>query len=246
VDALPGFATRIATGSILIDELGFGTVDFGTLERQGLAKTLAEPVLTAISGETANFLAGGEFPVPTAIGLAGEVTFTFREFGVVLSFTPVVLSENQISLRVAVEVSRISDEISVTILGTTIPGFTTRRAETTVTLPSGGNVMIAGLLQSDEINAIDGVPGFKDLPILGALFRSTEFRRNETELVVLVSPYSVGSVDNRRRMSLPTDGFVPASEIDLYLFGQLHKRYTDREKLEEVPSIFGPIGYTME
>ena len=232
------------SGSILIDELGFGAVNFSTLETQGLAKTLAEPLLTAISGETANFLAGGEVPVITAAGFGQPPTTIFREFGVVLSFTPVVLSDNQISLRVVVEVSRVAPELADPTTGT--PGFNTNRAETTVTLPSGGSVMIAGLLQSVDFNTIDGVPGFKDLPIIGALFRSTEFERSETELVITVAPYRVRSVDNRRRMSMPTDGFLPASDIDLYLFGQLHKRYTDREKLDEVPSIFGPIGYTME
>jgi pilus assembly protein CpaC len=231
------------SGSILIDELGFGAVNFATLETQGLAKTLAEPVLTAISGETANFLAGGEVAVPTSASL-GVVAFTFKQFGVILSFTPVVLSENQISLRVVVEVSRPDPTLIVTADAPF--GFSTNRAETTVTLPSGGSVMIAGLLQSDETNTIDGVPGFEDLPIIGALFRSTEFERSETELVITVTPYRVRSVDNRRRMSMPTDGFLPASDIDVYLFGQLHKRYTDREKLDEVPSVFGPIGYTME
>ena len=186
---------------------------------------------------------GGEVPVITAPALAtAPATTIFRAFGVVLSFTPVVLSDNRISLRVVIEVSRI--DLTIAVGG--VPGFATRRAETTVTLPSGGSVMIAGLLQSDDFTNIGGVPGLKDLPIIGALFRSTRFRRNETELVVTVTPYRVASTDNRRRMSMPTDGFVPASDVDMYLFGRLNKRYSDRNALNEVPSIFGPIGYSME
>ena len=215
-------------------------------------KTLAEPVLTAISGETANFLAGGEFPVPSGIDRNGNLVITFREFGVSLSFTPVVLSDTQISLRVNVEVSRRAAENGVTIPvgisgGTVaIDGLVTRRADSTVTLPSGGNLMIAGLLQSDDFSTVDGVPGLKDLPILGALFRSTRFQRNDTELVVLVSPYRVGTADARRPLALPTDGFVPASDMDLYLFGRLHKQYSGKDQLETLPSVFGPFGYVME
>ena len=246
VGALPAAAETLATGAILIDDLGFGSVNFGTLERQGLIKTLAEPMLTAISGETASFLAGGEFPVPAAVGLGGSIAFEFRQFGVVLSFTPVVLSDNRISLRVVIEVSQLSVANSIVIGGTTIPGFTTRRAETTVTLPSGGSLMIAGLIQNDEINTVSGVPGLKDLPILGALFRSTRFQRSETELVVMVTPYRIAPTDSRRPMSMPTDGFVPSSDMDVYLFGRLHKRYTNLDNLNELPPIFGPIGYSME
>jgi pilus assembly protein CpaC len=234
----------IGAGTVLIDELGFGAVNFAALERQGLTKTLAEPTLTAISGETANFLAGGEVPVPSSIGLAGAVSFDFRQFGIVLSFTPVVLSEDQISIRVVVEVSQLAPALTNAVSG--IPGFTTRRAETTVTLPSGGSVMLAGLVQNDEFNTIDGVPGLKDLPIIGALFRSASYQRNETELVMIVTPYSIGSVDASEQLSMPTDGFVPAGEADMYLFGRLHQQYSNRSAPLGVPSIFGPIGYSME
>jgi len=241
----------IASGSILIDELGFRGVSFSTLEQQGLVKTLAEPVLTAISGETANFLAGGELPVPSGVDRNGNLSFSFRDFGVSLSFTPVVLSDKQVSLRVNVEVSRRSADNSLTLSlagggSVTIDGYSTRRADSTVTLPSGGNLMIAGLLQSDDIGTVKGVPGLKDLPILGALFRSTSFQHSDTELVILVSPYRVASTDARRPLGLPTDGYVSPNDMDLYLLGRLHKQYSGKEQLDTLPSVFGPFGYVIQ
>ena len=244
---LAGAGEAIAAGSILFgsNDLGLSTISFNTLESQGLAKTLAEPVLTAISGETANFVAGGEFPVPTQAS-QGVVAFTFREFGVVSSFTPVVLSANEISLRVAVEVSAISDFIDATDNSPQIPIFDTRRAETTVTLPSGGSVMIAGLMRADILTDIDGAPWLMNVPILGALFRSHRFQRDETELVMTITPYRVGSADNRRPLGLPTDGFVPSSDMDLFLFGHLVKQYSSTDRLNALPAVYGPIGYVME
>jgi pilus assembly protein CpaC len=147
---------------------------------------------------------------------------------------------------VAVEVSAISDFIDPTTTTPQIPIFDTRRAETTVTLPSGGSLMIAGLMRADVLADIDGVPGVMDLPIIGALFRSHRFQRDETELVMTVTPYRVGSVDNRRPLSLPTDGFVPSSDIDLFLFGHLQKQYSRKDRLNALPVVYGPIGYVME
>ncbi|MFQ5784600.1 MAG: type II and III secretion system protein family protein [Alphaproteobacteria bacterium] len=214
------------------------------LESQGLIKTLAEPNLTAVSGENANFLVGGEFPIPVPQG-NDQVTITFRQFGVLLTFTPVVLSSGVISLKISTEVSQLSTQGQVTLLNFVIPSLTVNRAETTVELPSGGSLIIAGLLQNDIRNSVDGFPGLKDIPILGALFRSVAFRKDETELVVTVTPYLVKPVDNDA-ISLPTDGFAPASDFDLYLLGRLHDVYAKPNELQPTGKLQGPIGYIME
>ena len=174
-------------------------------EQSGFVRTLSEPNLTALSGETANFLAGGEFPIPTASGL-GATAIEFRDFGVSLSYTPTVLSNGRISIRVRPEVSELSLQGAVTVDGFQIPALTIRRAETTVELGSGQSFMIAGLMSNNSQNTIDKTPGAGDVPILGNLFRSTEFRRGETELVIVVTPYLVKPV-NDRDIVLPTDGF---------------------------------------
>ena len=245
------FASAVS-GSIGIDFQGLGQVAFTALERQGLVKTLAEPTLTVISGQTANFLAGGEFPVPSGVDSQGNLLIDFRDFGVSLSFTPVVLSSNQISLRVATEVSRQAEENKLVLpFGTNnqtvdVIGLSVRRADSTVVLPSGGSLMIAGLLQADEFNQIDGVPWLKDIPILGALFHSPEFQRNETELVVLVRAFLVRPVGEGQELSLPTDGFVPASDFDMFIMGRLYKQYAKPWNPDEVPTLRGPFGYIME
>ena len=240
------------TGSITFNKVGLADATFQILEKQGLVKTLAEPALTAISGETANFLAGGENPTPSGVDSQGNLIVQFRDFGVSLSFTPVVLASEQISLRVATEVSRRADENKLQLpFGTAsrtvdVIGLSVRRASSTVMLPSGGSLMIAGLLMSEEFNDQDGVPGLKDLPVLGALFRSTNFQRNESELVVIVRAFLVRPVESEDRLTLPTDGFVPASDFDIYVLGNLHKRYAKGAPLTEVPILKGPYGYVME
>jgi pilus assembly protein CpaC len=243
-------AESIASGTFLINEFGLGTADFEALERQGLVKTLAEPVLTAISGETATFLAGGEFPTPSGIDRNGNLSFEFKPFGVSLGFTPVVLSGGQISLRVGVEVSATTSENSITVgqggSQTEIPGLNVRRTESTVTVPSGGTLMIAGMVQNDELNSISGLPGAMSLPIIGALFRSQRYQSRQTELVVLVTAHRVKSMGPQQMAALPTDGFVTASEADIYLYGRLHKRYNGQGSIGDLPSIYGPFGYIME
>lgn len=240
---------RAVTGAM--NAVGVDNMAFDVLERQGLIKVLAEPNLTAISGETANFLAGGLLPVPSDVDDEGNVRVTFREFGVSLSFTPVVLANNQLSLRIATEVSRVSDEnaLPFVIRGTgrevAIKGLSVRRADSTVTLPSGGSLMIAGMLQNDEINSFSGVPGLMDLPIIGALFRSHEFRSQRTELVVVVQAFRVRPIEFAKGLALPTDGFVPASDLDIYLLGRLHARYGGAVRGEAL-TIAGPMGYIME
>ncbi len=241
-----GVTNPVATGAALVNDFGFGSATFSALERQGLLKTLAEPVLTAISGETASFLAGGEFPTPSSVDINGQLSFEFKPFGVVLAFAPVVISENQISLDIGIEVSDVTTENSITIGGTTIPGLNVRRTESTVTVPSGGSLMISGLLQNNELNSIRGLPGLMNLPVLGALFRSQAYQRDETELIVIVSAFVVRSIESPVALNLPTDGFVTASEVDMYLYGRLHKRYSSKGNLQDIPSVFGPFGYIME
>jgi len=186
-------------------------------ETDGLVTMLAEPNLTALSGETASFLAGGEIPIPIAQGL-GQVSVEYKQYGVSLSFTPTVLSDGRISLRVRPEVSQLSTAGTVTLNGFTIPGLTTRRAETTVELGSGQSFMIGGLLNNNVANSTDKVPGVGGLPIIGALFRSNSFRRQQTELLIVVTPYLVRPVD-AAQIKLPTDGFKAPSDAERWLLG---------------------------
>lgn len=184
-------------------------------ERDGLVTTLSEPNLTALSGETAEFLAGGEFPIPTSQGL-GSTSIEFRKFGVSLTYTPTVLANGRISLRVRPEVSELSSQGAVSVNGFQIPALTIRRAETSIELGSGQSFMIAGLMSNSAQNTIDKAPGVGDVPILGNLFRSRSFRRGETELVIVVTPYLVQPV-NDSDIKLPTDGFRAANELQSFL-----------------------------
>jgi pilus assembly protein CpaC len=206
----------------------FGTIQ--ALEEAGVLRTLAEPTLTAISGEQASFLAGGEFPVPVAgsqDSATGDrtVTVQFKPFGVSLAFVPVVLSEGRISLRVKTEVSELSNEGAISVEGgLSIPALKVRRAETTMELPSGGSMVMGGLLQDDIRQAINGVPGLKNLPILGSLFRSRDYLRQETELVIIVTPYLVKPV-GRPALSRPDDGFSTSTDANALLLGHLNNIY---------------------
>jgi pilus assembly protein CpaC len=212
---------------------------FKALEQVGLLHTLAEPNLTAVSGETAKFLAGGEFPVPAGRDQQGNVSIEFKQFGVGLSFTPVVLSDGRISLQVSTEVSELTNTgaftlaggsyvnstgQTVTTSGLTIPALAVRRAETTVELPSGGSFAIAGMMQHTTKQVIDAFPGVKDLPVLGALFRSRDFENDETELVVTVTAYLV-SPTSEAKLATPSDGFVPATDAETILLGRLNATY---------------------
>jgi len=192
-----------------------GTLDL--LQNDGFVTTLAEPNLTALSGETASFLAGGEFPVPVSQG-NNAVTIEYKQYGVGLAFTPVVLGDGRISMRVRPEVSELSDAGSVKLNGFVVPALTTRRAETTVELGSGQSFMLAGLLQNRNNNSIQKAPFLGDLPILGALFRSTSYQRNETELVIIVTPYLVRPVSGQ--LALPTQGYRAPNDAQMILNGQ--------------------------
>jgi pilus assembly protein CpaC len=201
----------------------FGLDLLGSLDlaqTDGLATILAEPNLTALSGETASFLAGGEFPIPVSQSL-GAVTIEYKQYGVGLAFTPIVLADGRISMRVRPEVSELSDAGSVTLNNFKVPALTTRRAETTVELGSGQSMMIAGLLRNTNSNSITKAPFLGDLPILGMLFRSTKFQRQETELVVIVTPYLVRPVSGQ--LATPTSGYRATTDVEQVIEGQTFK-----------------------
>ena len=223
------------------------------LANEGLVSILAEPNLTAVSGQSANFLAGGEFPIP--VPQSGQnngttaITIDFKQFGVSLDFTPTVLKDSLISLKVVPEVSQLSDTGSVELEGFRIPALTTRRAETTVELGSGQSFAIAGLFQNDTTHNISKFPGLGDLPILGPLFRSSRFRRQETELVIVVTPYIVRPV-TAQAMALPTDGLVAPSDRERIFLGESY-----RPQLQGNPppangpntkGLQGPVGFMLD
>ncbi len=193
------------------------------LERNGMIKTLAEPNLTAISGETAKFLAGGEFPVPVSVN-NGQIGIQFKEFGVGVAFTPIVLSEGRINLKIETEVSELTDIGALQIAGIGIPALKKRQAKSTVELPSGGTLAMAGLLSDDTRKNIDGFPGLKSLPVLGTLFRSQDYIKRETELVVLVTPYTVRPTA-QSNVARPVDGLAPAPDLKSNLLGHMNRVY---------------------
>lgn len=227
------------------------------LERVGLARTLAEPNLTATSGEPAKFLAGGEFPVPTAQE-GNRVSVEFKPFGVGLGFTPIILSPDRISLKISTEVSEISTAASFrqadtlirdaagnvtdTIRGLSIPGVSVRRAENTMELPSGRSMVMAGLIQQATRQSIEGVPGLKDLPVLGNLFRSRDFQSNETELVIIVTPYIVNST-TMDQLQTPGDGYAPASDAAALLLGRMNRMVKPDSKGLPQGRYRAPIGH---
>lgn len=230
VTPLSGQTTIAGQGKLLgMDVLG--ALDVG--ETVGLVTTLAEPNLTALSGETADFLAGGEYPIPMSSGL-GATSVEFKKYGVSLSYTPTVLANGRISMRVRPEVSELSADGAVNLNGYSIPALTVRRAETTVELGSGQSFMIAGLLRNGNTETISKVPGAGDMPILGSLFRSTAFKKGETELVIVVTPYLVNPVD-ASEIKLPTDGYRAADALQQLLGNQTSDGVTggDRPKPSE-------------
>lgn len=216
------------------------------LEQNNMVRTLAEPNLTAMSGETATFRVGGEFfyPAQVAIGASSGIAAEPYAFGIQLTFTPVVLSGGLISLRIATNVSEPVPNQTTTVNGTQLPNLTLRSAATTVELPSGGSVAIAGLLEDDINNTIAGLPGVMNLPILGALFSSKQFQHNETDLVIAVTAYLVNATD-ANSIVFPSDGFGPASDFNMYFLGKLNATYT--KPTPEAPrQPQGPFGFILE
>ena len=238
---IPGTAVTKGTEFSTLAGIGklFGMNVLGALdagERNGQVTTLANPNLTVISGETGSFLAGGEIPIPVSQGL-GAVSVEYKQYGVSLSYTATVLADGRINLRVRPEVSQLSSSGAVTLGGTQIPALTTRRAETTVELGSGQSMMIGGLMQNTHNNLINKLPGAGDVPILGALFRSNAFQRNETELMIVITPYLVKPVD-ANSIVLPTDGYQAPTDAGRVFLGQLEGGKTggDRPKPTVAPS----------
>jgi pilus assembly protein CpaC len=228
------------------------------LEEIGLVHMLAEPNATVVSGETTKMQSGGSFPVPTSKDRDGNVTVEFKDFGIGLSFTPVVLSSDRISVQLSTEASELTNVgaftlqggtqnvngVTTTVPGLTIPALSVRRAQTTVELPSGGSFAIAGLMQHVTKQQIDGFPAMKDLPVLGALFRSRDFQNNETELVVIVSAYLVQPT-SESALAAPTDGFVAPSDPETLLLGRLNAVYKKEDKPVESRAE-APVGFIVQ
>ncbi len=252
---LPGGQTPTDTQGVLVGRWQPHGADGNTvagalkaLERDGLFKLLAEPNLVAVSGEEAEFLAGGEVPIPvvqSSSGTAPTINIEFKPFGVAVRFTPNVLSENRIRMAVSPEVSELSSENAVVISGFTIPSISTRRAKTTVELAPGESFMIAGLIKDQMRASIDQLPGVKELPVLGALFRSTEFQRNETELVIAVTPYLVDPLKSSD-VKLPTDNFRNSSQMELFFYGALGSLSGNAQVISQTPPVEGPIGFMVD
>ncbi len=214
-------------------------------ERQGVARTLAEPTVTAVSGESAKFLAGGTVPILNGESCSGNVctpTIIQQPYGVTLNFTPVVLSPGRIQLRVATEVTDIDTSTQVNIFGASVPGFRTRKNETTVELPSGGSIASAGLISTKTQQAINGVPGLMNLPVLGTLFRSRDYLREETELLIVVTPYIVHAIDPRDVVR-PDANFSEASDPQSWLLGRVNRIYSSSGALQPMPGYSGKVGF---
>jgi pilus assembly protein CpaC len=223
------------------------------LATEGYVTLLAEPNLTALSGEPANFLAGGEFPVPISFTTAGAgaasaptIGIEFKQYGVSLSFVPTVLASNRINLRVRPEVSELSNQGSVTENGFNIPGILVRRAETTIELGSGESFAIGGLLQNNVQSQVDSTPGLTDLPVLGALFRSSTFQRNESELVIIVTPYIVRPVDDPTALKTPLDGFRAASDLEELIAGHVVSPNVSLSEPAAGPRLNGDAGFELQ
>jgi pilus assembly protein CpaC len=255
-------ATGGFNGTANFRDLGpFDSLDarLQALETNGMIRVLAEPNLTALSGESARFLAGGEFPVPVGQD-DGVISIEFKEFGVGLGFSPVVLAKGRINLEISTEVSEVTTENSFFVPGATtvddegnfvataglsIPGLTVRRANTTVEMPSGGSLVMAGLLQEDMRQNIEGIPGVKDVPVLGSLFRSRNYQNSETELVIIVTPYLVDPTHDSE-LTTPDKGFAPASELEALLMGRMMARYGLAGAGVQEASLKGPMGFILD
>lgn len=243
-----------ATGSatnLLGQRVPAVTATLRAMESAGVVRTLAEPNLTAISGESATFVAGGEFPLPKGytcdpVSRACTTQIDFKKFGITLNFTPIVLAEGRISLRVLTEVSELSPDNSITLDQSgstlTISSIKTRRAETTLEIPSGGSMAMAGLIQEQTKQAINGLPGLSQLPVLGTLFRSRDYVNRNSELMVLVTPYIVRAVA-QKDLSRPDDGFADASDPQSDLLGNINRIYGVPGRVDPARTYRGAYGF---
>ncbi|HUZ91868.1 MAG TPA: type II and III secretion system protein family protein [Methylocella sp.] len=218
-------------------------------ERYGVTRVLAEPTVTAVSGESAKLTVGGEIPIPgpstcTNSGCTGGGAI-FQPYGVTLRFSPVVLSEGRILLHLATEVTEIDTQTEATVYGTVVPGLLTRKNETSVEIPSGGSIASAGLLQTVSRQAINGLPGLLDLPVLGALFRSRDYQRQETELMIIVTPYIVKPVQPNE-IAKPTDGFTDATDPQAWLLGRVNQLYASPGNPQAIKDYKGPVGFIQD
>lgn len=250
-DDASNWDTATARDTVGSDGLNKGTAQIQAFERVGLIRTLAEPNLTAVSGESAKFLAGGEFPVPVAQDNQGRVTVDFKPFGVGLGFTPIVLSEGRISLKVSTEVSELSNVGSLQLNSSlTIPALTVRRAETAVEMPSGSSLMIAGLLQSKFKQTMDALPGMTTMPVLGPLFRSRDFLNDESELVIIITPY-IAEPGASGDFQTPVDNLEAPHDLQAVFMGNVNRVIKARNG-ETVannappPAYAAPVGYVIE
>jgi pilus assembly protein CpaC len=243
-----GTAATVTGTATNLGPIGSLDAELSMLEQQNLARSLAEPNLVTVSGEVANILVGGETPIPTAQDNL-TITVEFKPFGVALSFLPVVLDSGRISLKIGTEVSALDTTNQVTICTgcSPISGLKVRRANSVVELPSGGSLMMGGLLSNDITSGLRGIPGAMDIPILGQLFRSNAFQHNETELVITVTALLVKPVQPKL-LALPTDGFAPASDLDFYFLGHLQNIYVKQPVPtgRNAPTLQGPIGYIIQ
>lgn len=245
----PFSPTVQATGNTLtagISGSGFNAnVTLQAFERAGISRTLAEPTLVAVSGESATFTAGGEIPVPRSQDCTGgtcTVSTEFKPFGVNLTFTPVVLSENRISLRVATEVTELDYENSISFAQINVPGMKVRKSTTSVELPSGASIMTAGLISSSMGQAVSGTPGLMNLPILGALFRSRDYQRRETELMIIVTPFIAQPMEPSQ-VARPDDGFIESFDPQAILLGRLNRLYGVAGASDPGPGVAGRFGF---
>jgi pilus assembly protein CpaC len=218
-------------------------------ERYGVTRVLAEPTVSAVSGESAVLTVGGEIPIPGPStcqggGCTGGGAI-FQPYGVLLKFTPTVLAEGRIELHVATEVTELDTQTGQTVFGTFVPGLLTRKNQTVVEIPSGGSIASAGLLQTLSHQAINGLPGLLDLPILGALFRSRDYQKQETELMIIVTPYIVKPVQ-ANQIAKPTDGFSDASDPQAWLLGRINRLYASPGNQEAIQDYKGPVGFIQD
>jgi pilus assembly protein CpaC len=246
----------VSSNSVAVNLSSSMTATLRAMESANVIRTLAEPNLTAISGESATFIAGGEFPVPAGYSCDPSThvcttQISYKKFGVSLNFTPLVMSEGRISLHVMTEVSELSSDHAITITqqasstsnnSITIPSIRTRRADTTLELPSGGSMALAGLLQDQTKQAINGLPGLTELPILGALFRSRDYVNGQTELVILITPYIVRAVA-QKDLSRPDDGFADAADPEAIFLGNINRIYGTPGSKAPSRNYYGKYGF---